>query len=323
MPECIACSTSMVRRFNETSPNHWRCPKCGLECLSPQPDDQTLAGIYNELYFSHYKTEMSPEAVRAMKRATYGNQFRRLPPPDSFGENRRLLDCGAATGYLAELASETGWDAYAVEISEFGAQACTRLLGKEKVYRGEVQDASFAANPDGQFEVITMFDFIEHVREPRDVLRSVRQRLSRGGILMMTTPQAGSLSWRVMGRHWFHYVREHLWFFTPESITAVLRDSEFDAVEVHALRKAVTIDYALAHFARKNSQSNLFSPLARALYMILPTPIKRIRLWFYLGEMVILARAESKPGPRRIQADNSTFPRSENDESVKPISVNF
>jgi hypothetical protein len=68
------------------------------------------------LYFSHYKTEMSPEAVREMKRATYGNQFRRLPPPDSFGENRRLLDCGAATGYLAELASETGWDAYAVEI---------------------------------------------------------------------------------------------------------------------------------------------------------------------------------------------------------------
>jgi SAM-dependent methyltransferase len=290
MPECIACSTSMVRRFRDASPDNWRCPECGLECLSPQPDDQTLDGIYNELYFSHYKTEMDPGVTRAMKRATYGNQFRRLPPPETFGANRRLLDCGAATGFLVGLAKETGWDAYAIEISEFGSHACAGLLGQEKVYRGEVQDASFAANPEGQFEVITMFDFIEHVRNPRDVLRSVRRRLNQGSILMMTTPQAGSISWHLMGRHWFHYVREHLWFFNPESIRTLLRDSGFDTVEIHALRKAVTIDYALAHYARKNSQSNLFSPVARVLRGFLPAQAKRIRLWFYLGEMVIMAR---------------------------------
>ncbi len=290
MPECIACSTPMVRRFRETAPNHWRCPKCGLECLSPQPDDQTLAGIYNELYFSHYKTQMDPGIVRAMKRATYGLQFRRLPAPDSFGDKRRLLDCGAATGFLAELAREAGWDSFAIEISDFGTQACERLLGSGRVFRGEVQDAFFAANPEGAFEVITMFDFIEHVRDPKEVLRWARQRLHPGSVLLMTTPWAGSISWRLMGRQWFHYVREHLWFFNPESIRVLLRESGFASAEVHSLRKAVTVDYMLAHYSRSTSYSKLLSPVARALNSFLPNWIKRQRLWFYLGEMVVVAR---------------------------------
>jgi SAM-dependent methyltransferase len=290
VPECIACSSPMVRRFADTLPDHLRCPKCGLECLSPQPDDRTLAGIYNESYFSHYQSEIDPRIVRDMKRATYGRQFTRLPTPESFGEKRRLLDCGAATGYLTELAKEIGWDAYAVEISEFGSQSCEKLLGNERVHRGEIQDATFRANPEGRFEVITMFDFIEHVRNPRDILSGARQRLNSGGVLLLTTPQVGSISWHLMGKQWFHYVREHLWFFNPQSIRVLLIESGFSTVEVHALRKAVAIDYVLAYYARKTTYSKLFSPVARVLNSFLPPQVKRQRVWCYLGEMVVLAR---------------------------------
>jgi len=284
----------MAPRFRGRAPDHWRCPHCGLECISPQPDDRTLTEMYNELYFSHYQTQTDPQAVRAMKRATYGRQFRRLPAPESFGGHRRLLDCGAATGYLVEVAKESGWDSYAIELSEFGSQACAELLGRDRVYRGEVQDSSFPANPDGHFEVITMCDFIEHVRNPREVLTWARKRLSPGGVLLLTTPQAGSVSWHLMGRIWFHYVDGHLWFFGPKSIQALLKESGFDVVEVHALQKAVTIGYALGHYDRSTAQSRLFSPVARALSSVTPEQIKRQRLWFYLGEMVVLARVSRK-----------------------------
>jgi 2-polyprenyl-3-methyl-5-hydroxy-6-metoxy-1,4-benzoquinol methylase len=290
MFECIACATPMAPRFREDVPNHWRCPECGLESIWPQPDDQTLAGIYNELYFSHYNSGIDSQVVRAMKRATYARQFRRLPPPASFGGQRRLLDCGAATGFLVELAKEFGWDAFAVEISEFGSQSCAQVLGHERVYRGQPQEASFAANPQGQFEVITMFDFIEHVRDPKDVLGWARQQLSSGGVLLLTTPRVGGMSWRLMGRLWFHYVREHLWFFNPQSIQALLRESGFSNIEIHPLRKAVAVDYALAHYGRSTSHNRLLSPPARALHSVLPPQIKRQRLWFYLGEMAVLAR---------------------------------
>ena len=290
MYPCLACSAKMILRFGEKVPNHWRCPKCGLESIFPQPDDETLGQIYNSSYFVHYQSELNPQIVREMKRATYANQLRHLRLGTSAAGQQRLLDCGAATGYLADLAKEMGWDAFAVEYSEFGANACEKLLGPGRVCRGQVQEATFAANPEGQFSAITMFDFIEHVREPRAVLQWAKQRLGSEGVLLLTTPRAGSLSWRLMGRQWFHYTsREHLWFFSPESLRILLKEIGFRSVEIRPLAKAVTVGYALAHYARSSSYSRVFTPLAGALDSILPAALKRQRLWFYLGEMVVLA----------------------------------
>jgi hypothetical protein len=54
---------------------------------------------------------------------------------------RRLLECSAATGFLADLAREKGLEVYVIELSSFGAEACRRLLGADHVYEGEVEDA--------------------------------------------------------------------------------------------------------------------------------------------------------------------------------------
>lgn len=291
MPKCIACSSPMALRFHDGAPNHWVCRGCGLECIEPQPDDQTLAKIYDASYFSHYLNTIDPQIVRAMKRATYRRQLKKLTVQGSEGGLRRLLDCGAATGYLCELAKELGWNPFAIEISEFGAESCAKLLGPERVYRGQVEGARFAANVEGRFEAITMFDFIEHVRNPLSVLEWARQRLVPGGSLLLTTPRTGSISWRLIGRQWFHYTsREHLWFFGPESMKRLLRRSGFRSVEVWPLPKAVTVGYALAHYGRETSHSKLFSPPSRFLDTVLGEGVKRQRLWFYLGEMGVLAR---------------------------------
>ena len=289
-PQCIACSAAMVLRFSPSVPNHWVCKQCGLECISPQPDDSTLAAIYNASYFAHYDQASDTQVVRAMKRATYRHQLERLAKQAANG-HRRLLDCGAATGFLCELAKELGWDPFAIEISEFGSQSCAKQLGADRVYRGEAQDATFAANTERQFEAITMFDYIEHVRDPLMVLEWAKQRLVNGGALLLTTPRTASLSWRLMGSQWFHYTsREHLWFFSPNSMERLLKKIGFSSIQIRALPKAVTVGYALAHYARKSSHSEVFSPASRFLDSVLPVSLKRQRLWFYLGEMVVLAR---------------------------------
>jgi 2-polyprenyl-3-methyl-5-hydroxy-6-metoxy-1,4-benzoquinol methylase len=262
---------------------------CGLESIVPQPDDRTLSDVYNQFYFSHYDSEVDSQIVRSMKRATYTRHFRRLRSPASFSGLPRLLDCGAATGFLPELAKEFGWDAFAVEMSEFGSQSCARLLGADRVFRGQVQDASFSANPDGRFEAITMFDFIEHVRDPEDVLRWARLRLTPGGVLLLTTPRVGGLSWRLMGQHWFHYVSEHLWFFSAASLRKLLARNGFECMVVGSAAKAIAVGYALAHYDRDTSHSNILSPVARVLSAAMPQRLKQQTVWCHLGEMVFLA----------------------------------
>jgi SAM-dependent methyltransferase len=292
MPQCIVCSIGMSLRFGKRVPSHWVCTQCGLECISPQPDDRTLTEVYDASYFVHYKNGVDPQVVRAMKRATYGRQLRRLSSMQSDQGERRLLDCGAATGFLCELAREWGWNAFALEISTFGASACAQLLGPDHVYQGEAQRAVFPANTEAHFEAITMFDYIEHVRDPLQVLEWAKTRLVSGGSLLLTTPRTGSLSWRLMGQHWFHYKSgEHLWFFTPASMKGLLNKIGFTAIEIRSLPKALTVGYVLAYYQRKTSYNRALSPVSTVLESILSDRAKRQRVWAYLGEMAILARS--------------------------------
>jgi SAM-dependent methyltransferase len=296
--KCIACSTPMIPGFADAVTGHWRCPQCGLESIWPQPDDQSLSAFYDDGYFSYYESTIDPQLTRQMKRATFECHLQRLASAGPFPNHRRLLDCGAATGILAELAKEQGWDAFAIEFSAFGADACARLLGPERVYRGEVQSAYFAANPENRFEVITMCDLIEHVRDPREVLRWARERLMPGGVLLLTTPQVGSISWRLMGRHWFHYVPEHLWFLNSQSVRMLLSESGFEDVAVSPVIKTVTVEYALACYDRSTTANRISSSIARLLQSLLPAFIRRQSFRFYLGQMVVTARASVEEASR-------------------------
>jgi 2-polyprenyl-3-methyl-5-hydroxy-6-metoxy-1,4-benzoquinol methylase len=298
--KCIVCSTLMVPRFGGDVTVHWRCPHCGLESIWPQPDDQSLSAIYSDQYFSYYKSTIDPQLTRSMKRATFARQLRRLSFAGPLPKRRRLLDCGAATGILAELAKEQGWDAFAIEFSEFGADACAKLLGSDHVYRGEVRPAFFAANPENRFEAITMCDFIEHVRDPREVLSWAKERLMPGGVLLLTTPEAGTISWRLMGRHWFHYVPEHLWFLNPESIRMLLRESGFTDVAISPARKTFTVEYALACYDRSTTTGRTTARIAQLLRSLLPGHIRRLSFRLYSGQMFVTAHANGEGTPGRV-----------------------
>src|SRR5437868_6140620 len=76
----------------------------------------------------------------------------------------RLLDCGAATGFLLDVARDLGYDPYGLELSEFGAGVIAGKLGADRVFCGELQHAKFDGVQPGGFDVVTMCDYIEHVR---------------------------------------------------------------------------------------------------------------------------------------------------------------
>ena len=87
--------------------------------LDPQPDDPTLASIYQKEYYDAWGIQRDEDLTRAMKRATFARMLR--PLRTRFPGTPRLLDCGAATGYLMEVAAAMGMEPYSAESSEFGA----------------------------------------------------------------------------------------------------------------------------------------------------------------------------------------------------------
>ena len=207
-----------------------RCPECGLQRLDPQPDDATLGRIYRQEYYDAWGLHDNAEATRTLKRA----MFRRLLSPVArrLGPGAPLLDCGAALGYLLEEAAAAGMEPYGVELSEFGARAIAEKFGPERVFQGPFEQAEFAGADREYFGVITMFDFLEHVRDPAADLAKAFRLLRSGGTLMILTPDAASLSCRLMGPRWLHYKVEHLTYFTPKSLRRYLELEGFVNIRV-------------------------------------------------------------------------------------------
>lgn len=164
-------------------------------------------------------------------------RLRRLVPAA-----RTLLDVGCGPGFFVRAASDAGLDARGLEVSAFAAQYGRDRLGQD-VVTGPI-DAASLAQAGGPFDLITLWDAIEHLPAPDEALQLLAARLRPDGILALSTGDIGSLAARACGRRWHLFnLPEHLWFFTVPSLSHVLRRAGLDVVRVEREIGWYTLQY--------------------------------------------------------------------------------
>jgi len=282
---CEACrSTQFSPLFDRYEHHFTRCRECGLERIDPQPTDATLGQIYGKHYYDAWGLEKDGDTVAQLKKRTFGHLLDQLPPPRP---GDKLLDLGAATGFLMELAEERGFKAYGVELSDFGAGEIARKLGAERVHGGQLEAAKFRDAKPGDFAVVTMCDYIEHVRDPRTVLEQAKSWLAPGGVVAITTPDTGSLSRRVLSSGWSHYKVEHLYYFCRHNLKTLLEGAGFARVEFRPLWKALSLKYIREQF--EVYPHPVLSRVARLAGRVVPDTLQERPLRMLTGELVALA----------------------------------
>jgi SAM-dependent methyltransferase len=145
----------------------------------------------------------------------------------------KLLDVGCATGnFLGEMRAFGDWDLYGVELSGEAAAYARSRLGLT-VAQGTLREASFG---DDSFDVVTLWDVLEHVEEPLATLREVRRVLKPGGLLLFSTPNLRSFDRTLAGRYWAGYdVPRHLYLFPEPVLEGMLQASGFAEIESRCL----------------------------------------------------------------------------------------
>lgn len=284
---CEVCSTTeFTPLFEKEEHTFVRCRSCALERIDPAPTDDTLAKIYGKHYYDAWGLHGDENTVAQLKKATFAYVLGRLPRP---APGDKLLDCGAATGFLLEVAKDLGFDPYGVELSEFGAGEIARKFGAGHSFRGQIEDATFPDAAPGSFAAVTMCDYIEHVRKPSEVLDRARTLLRPGGSIALTTPDTTSLTHRVLGKGWSHYKIEHLYYFGTENLTKLLEGAGFHDVTVHPLWKALSLKYIREQF--EVYPHPVLSRAARGLGKVVPNMLQARPLRLLTGEMLVVARA--------------------------------
>jgi len=143
----------------------------------------------------------------------------------------RILDIGCAYGLFLQFFDEIGWETYGLDISEYAINRAKNYT-KAKLFVHSIENglSMFSVN---FFDVIVMFDVIEHLKNPVYVLEEIYRVLKPQGYLFMTTPNANSISRLLLKNKW-PALRDktHRILFTPYTLKFTLQRVGFEILEI-------------------------------------------------------------------------------------------
>ena len=160
-----------------------QCCDCSFLFVDPPPSPAQLQAFYqhdeyyagSQLGYGDYLGAQQQHEALARKR------LRRIER--SVPARGAILDIGCAAGFFLHVAQERGWQTWGVELSAHMASYAARWLKRPVVAR--IDELGL---PPGSFDAVTMWEFIEHVGEPRAELEQAVKMLRRGGELSLSTP---------------------------------------------------------------------------------------------------------------------------------------
>jgi SAM-dependent methyltransferase len=204
------------------------CGTCGLTYGSPVASEETASQAYRGASF-----EAGAESADAAR--TYVSYLRK----QGF-EPGSALDIGCGDGaFLRELRRLGFRDVVGVEPSEAPVRVAAddvRPLIRQEMFDG----ARFAEN---SFDLVTCFQTIEHVYEPRTLLEDILRILKPGGKVFLIGHDLGAFSARVMGEKSPIFDIEHVQLFNPQSVRFLLEQTGFRTVNVFSIRNAYALTY--------------------------------------------------------------------------------
>jgi SAM-dependent methyltransferase len=153
------------------------------------------------------------------------------------------------------------------------------------VHAGPIETAPF---PPRSFDLVALFDVVEHFDDPGASLRRIRELLDVDGRLILVTPDAGSWSARLLRSRWPHLLAEHLVCFSRPALRALLEESGFAVERMVFAWKRVNLQMVVRHAQLHEHVAG--RALLTALPRLLPAALLQAPIPFNLGEVYVLAR---------------------------------
>jgi len=194
----------------------------------------------------------------------------------------RILDIGTAGGAFLEAAERFGYDAYGMEPSKFLADK-----GKHrglKIEQGTIENHRFETQ---SFDLVCLWDVIEHLPDPKAALVECRKLLRPGGILLVNFPDIGTWQAKLAGRRFWWILSVHLHHFSRESISDICQRTGFTAFHFQRYWQILEFGYL------EGMAVHYKIPGTRLIERFTPRFIKKIAIPYYASQTTALAKVVS------------------------------
>ena len=267
-------STVDAAAFRVTDANYgqcaaiYQCAACGFRQCS---DFSDVLSFYQAMDDPGYEASRAPRALQAERLLQSVSRYR---------PGGRLLDIGAGSGILVEVATRLGYRAEGIEPSEWMVRSAA--AHGLKIQAGILPHEEIT----GPYDVVTLVDVIEHVSDPVELLVQAGTVLASDGIGLVITPDVTSVAARVMGKHWWHYRMAHICYFERQTLLAALRHADLEPIAIFRPSWYFTADYLIQRLGA-------YLPIVRKMQLpILERMVVPLNLFDLLG--IVFRHASSK-----------------------------
>lgn len=202
-----------------------RCNNCGLGFLKPQ-DFSELNEInirnYNDKIFYKKLIQAQSDLV-----SRYRKELKEIAKIVKSKGN--LIDIGCSLGLFLNEVSSFGFEPYGFDINEINLAKAKKMFGINVLLKNYLDDKKF----DNFFDVATIWDVLEHMKDPIRFLSRLILKIKRKGLLVVQCPNMDSYSFLKCGKQWdYLQAGDHLQFFTPKTLIKIIATAGFHPIKV-------------------------------------------------------------------------------------------
>ena len=207
---------------------HVKCRNCHLVYVNPIEGNGRISEDYSQ------RKSNDASIIRGSRLKAAESQVQ-LVKKHSCGAN--LLDVGCGEGFFLFYASRMGYAVKGIELSQDAAEYA------KKEFDLDVEAKLFeeARLQDNYFDVVTLWQVLEHVPQPLVILKEVHRILKPGGLVMVSTPDFGGVPANILRRRWWNIRRLHINQFTTGTLKSTLGNAGFRDVSSFCYKEHISL----------------------------------------------------------------------------------
>lgn len=216
------------------------CKSCGFISTDLELTEEQIKKLYSSGY---YNGEEYADYIED-KQLLQNNFLRRLNKLKKYlnnTEEKKLFEIGCAYGFFLEVAKRYFDSVSGIDISDDAVDYAVNKLGLD-AYAGDYINH----HSEQKYDVICMWDTIEHLERPDLYVEKAHSCLNRDGIICITTGDIGSLNARARGRKWRQiHPPTHLHYFSKRSIKLFLERRGFEVLNISYPANSISVNTIL------------------------------------------------------------------------------
>jgi 2-polyprenyl-3-methyl-5-hydroxy-6-metoxy-1,4-benzoquinol methylase len=242
-PLCGASPEDTNIMFVKYGFHYRRCLECEVSYVSPMLKEDDLLKSYEQSEFNdNWMRTLMGSIEQGFNRPKFELGINQIE--ETVGDKGKILELGSAVGQFLDISKDAGWKVHGIEFNNLGANYC-RQRGHE-ISQEPLADNSFA---NGSFDAVAMWEVLEHVIDPRQIISTSAKVLRPGGAIFVVVPNVDSLAAQIMQERCNMFRgTAHLTMFKSSTINRLLEEEGFQITHSSTIISEISVINNYLHY---------------------------------------------------------------------------